>query len=150
MGYRNSWKSRKFYRQQVVEILDLLERHYKSSDKKFREYLLVCERLGKEPDPNRVPMDMGNFPYEVQLAFLVHDLLPDRWEGMSGSYLGKDWSAIGALLDAHDIDKDRQIILFFVKALDNINSSIINKNVQKEHKRKERSSKGKMNFPKGK
>ena len=150
MGYRNSWKSRKFYRQQVVEILDLLEKHYESSDKKFREYLLVCERLGKDPDPNKVPMDMGNFPYEVQLAFLVHDLLPDRWEGMSGSYLGKDWSAIGAILDSYNIDIDRQIILFFVKAMDNINSSIVNKNIQKEQKRKEKSSKGKMNFPKGK
>ena len=150
MGYRNSWKSRKFYRQQVVEILDLLEKHYESSDKKFREYLLVCERLGKDPDPNKVPMDMGNFPYEVQLAFLIHDLLPDRWEGMSGSYLGKDWSAIGAILDSYNIDIDRQIILFFVKAMDNINSSIINKNMQTEQKRKEKSSKGKMNFPKGK
>jgi hypothetical protein len=128
----------------------LLEKHYESSDKKFREYLLVCERLGKDPDPNKVPMDMGSFPYEVQLAFLIHDLLPDRWEGMSGSYLGKDWGAIGAILDSYNIDIDRQIILFFVKAMDNINSSIINKNMQKEQKRKEKSSKGKMNFPKGK
>ena len=150
MGYRNSWKSRKFYRQQVIEILDLLERHYESSDKKFREYLLVCERLGKLPDPNRVPMDMGSFPYEVQLAFLIHDLLPDRWEGMSGSYLGKDWSAVGTVLDAHNIDKDRQIILFFLKAIDNINSKLINENMQKEQKKREKSPKGKMNFPKGK
>jgi len=128
----------------------LLEKHYESSDKKFREYLLVCERLGKLPDPNRVPMDMGNFPYEVQLAFLIHDTLPDRWEGMSGSYLGKDWSAVGAVLDAHNIDKDRQIILFFLKAIDNINSKFINENMQKEQKKREKSPKGKMNFPKGK
>ncbi len=128
----------------------MLEKHYESSDKKFREYLLVCERLGKLPDPNRVPMDMGNFPYEVQLAFLIHDLLPDRWEGMSGSYLGKDWSAVGAVLDAHNIDKDRQIILFFLKAIDNINSKLINENMQKEQKKREKSPKGKMNFPKGK
>ena len=128
----------------------MLEKHYESSDKKFREYLLVCERLGKLPDPNRVPMDMGNFPYEVQLAFLIHDTLPDRWEGMSGSYLGKDWSAVGAVLDAHNIDKDRQIILFFLKAIDNINSKLINENMQKEQKKREKSPKGKMNFPKGK
>ena len=128
----------------------MLEKHYESSDKKFREYLLVCERLGKEPDPNRVPMDMGSFPYEVQLAFLIHDLLPDRWEGMSGSYLGKDWSAVGAVLDAHNIDIDRQIILFFLKAIDNINSKLINENMQKEQKKREKSPKGKMNFPKGK
>ena len=150
MGYRNSWKSRKFYRQQVVEILDLLEKHYKSSDKKFREYLLVCERLGKDPDPNKVPMDMGNFPYEVQLAFLIHDLLPDRWEGMSGSYLGKDWSAVGVLLDSYNIDTDRQIILFFIKAIDNINSRLINKSLEEERKKRDKKSPAKQKFPKSK
>jgi len=114
------------------------------------EALLACERLGKDPDPNKVPMDMGSFPYEVQLAFLIHDLLSDRWEGMSGSYLGKDWSAVGVLLDSYNIDTDRQTVLFFIKAIDNINSNIVNKNIQKEQKKEERSSKGNMNFPKGK
>ena len=149
MGYRNSWKSRKFYRQQVVAILDLLEKHYESSDKKFREYLLVCERLGKLPDPNRVPMDMGSFPYEVQLAFLIHDTLPDRWEGMSGSYLGKEWSATSVLLDIYDIE-DKKTVVFFLKAIDNINSKLINENIQKKQEKREKSPKGKMNFPKGK
>ena len=74
-------------------------------------------------------MDMGHFPYEVQLAFLIHDLLPDRWEGMSGSYLGKDWSAVGTLLDAYNINTDRRVVLFFIKALDNINGNIVNKNI---------------------
>ncbi len=69
---------------------------------------------------------------------------------MSGSYLGKDWSAVGAVLDAHNIDIDRQIILFFLKAIDNINSKLINENMQKEQKKREKSPKGKMNFPKGK
>ena len=137
MGYRNSWKSRKFYRQQVVEILDLLEKHYKSSDKKFREYLLVCERLGKDPDPNKVPMDIGSFPYEVQLAFFIHSLLPDRWDGMSGSYMGKDWSATGTLLDIHDID-DKKTVVFFLKHVDIYASNQINADMDKKRKQAER------------
>jgi len=123
--------------------------HFNASDKKFREYLLVCERLGKQPDPNKMPMDSGRFPYEVQLAFLIYDLLPDRWEGMSGSYLGKEWSAVGALLDAYNIEEKR-IILFFIKAIDIINSKVINKNLDKDRKKRDRKSQAKQNFPKGK
>ena len=123
--------------------------HFNASDKKFKEYLLVCERLGKTPDPNKMPMSSGNFPYEVQLAFLIHGLLPDRWEGMSGSYLGKEWSAVGALLDAYNIEEKR-IILFFIKAIDIINSKVINKNLDKDRKKRDRKSQAKQNFPKGK
>jgi len=123
--------------------------HFNASDKKFREYLLVCERLGKKPDPNKMPMDSGNFPYEVQLAFLIYDLLPDRWEGMSGSYLGKEWSAVGTLLDAYNIE-ERQIIVFFIKAIDIINSKVINQRLDKDRKKRDRKSQAGQNFPKGK
>ena len=81
----------------------MLEQKFSKSQRKWDEYLVVCERLGKEPDYNKLPMSEGSFPYEVQLAFFIHSLLPDRWDGMSGSYMGKDWSAIGTLLDIHNI-----------------------------------------------
>jgi len=123
--------------------------HFNASDKKFKEYLIVCDRLGKEPDPNKMPMNFGNFPYEVQLAFLIYDHLPDRWEGMSGSYLGKEWGAIGALLDAYNIE-ERQIIVFFIKAIDIINSKVINKRLDKDRKKRDKKSQAKQNFPKGK
>ena len=32
---------------------------------------------------------------------------------MSGSYMGKDWSAIGTLLDIHKID-DKKTVVFFL------------------------------------
>ena len=123
--------------------------HFNASDKKFKEYLIVCDRLGKEPDPNKMPMNFGSFPYEVQLAFLLYDHLPDRWEGMSGSYLGKDWSALGTLLDAYEV-KERKVIIFFIKALDNINSRLINKSLEDERKKRDRKSQAKQKFPKSK
>ena len=68
---------------------------------------------------------------------------------MSGSYLGKEWSAVGALLDAYNIEEKR-IILFFIKAIDIINSKVINKNLDKDRKKRDRKSQAKQNFPKGK
>ena len=121
--------------------------HFNASDKKFKEYLIVCDRLGKEPDPNKMPMNFGNFPYEVQLAFLIYDHLPDRWEGMSGSYLGKDWGALGALYDIHNIE-DKRTVTFFLKNVDILVTNQINKEVEKQHKQIERKG-GAAIVPKG-
>ena len=127
----------------------MLQVHFEAQDKKFTEYLAVCEKLGKEPDLSKIPIDTNNFPYEVQLAFLLHDTLPDRWDGASGSYLGKEWSAIGTLLNAYDIE-DRRTVLFFIKTIDILNSKAINKQIEINRKKQERKSQGKdINFPKG-
>jgi len=125
----------------------LLKQKYSKSQKKWDEYLIVCERLGKEPDYNKMPIDDRDFPYEVQLAFFIHSLMPDRWEGMSGSYLGKDWGALGALYDIHNIE-DKRTVTFFLKNVDILVTNQINKEVEKQHKQTERKS-GAVNVPKG-
>ena len=127
----------------------MLERHFNANNKKYEEYLLVCERLGKEPDPNKIPMDMGNYPYEVQMAFLLFDLLPDRWDGAAGVYLGKDWSCVGTLIETHKLKEELEAVIFFLKALDNINMNILNTNLEAERKKADKKSQGEMNFPKG-
>ena len=115
----------------------MLEQKFSKSQRKWEEYLIVCERLGKEPDYNKLPMDEGNFPYEVQLAFFIHSLLPDRWDGMSGSYMGKDWSAVGTLLDIHDIEYKKTVI-FFLKYIDIYASNQINEEMDTKRKQAER------------
>ena len=115
----------------------MLEQKFSKSQKKWDEYLVVCERLGKEPDYNKLPMNEGSFPYEVQLAFFIHSLLPDRWDGMSGSYMGKDWSAVGTLLDIHDIEYKKTVI-FFLKYIDIYASNQINEEMDAKRKQAER------------
>ena len=61
-----------------------------------------------------MPMDKGNYPYEVQLAMSIHEVLPDRWDGMSGSYLGKDWSSVGTYLDAYETEDKPTVLLFII------------------------------------
>ena len=69
---------------------------------------------------------MGDFPPEVQVAFLLHDLLPDRWDGMSGSYFGKDMSSLGTLLKVHKVE-DKKNTIFWIKQIEARNSENINK-----------------------
>ena len=94
------------------------------------------QRLGREPDPDKMPIDERDFPYEVQLAFFIHSLLPDRWEGMSGSYLGKDWSALIGLLEIYNID-NKPIVTYFLKIIDNLYSRNVNDKMEKRQKASE-------------
>ena len=80
------------------------------------KYLRICEQLGQEPDPSKMPLDMSDFPEDVQVAFFMHDLLSDHWDGMSGYYLGKNWNQCEHLFNLYDIEpKDRTTMLYFMK-----------------------------------
>ena len=80
------------------------------------KYLRICEQLGQEPDPSKMPLEVSEFPEDVQVAFFMHDLLSDKWDGMSGHYLGKDWTQCQHLFELYDIEKrDRVNMLYFMK-----------------------------------
>ena len=84
---------------------------------------------------------MGDFPPEVQVAFLLHDLLPDRWDGMSGSYFGKDMAALGTLLDVHEVD-DKKNTIFWIKQIEAKNSEVINKKIDRKRKASHNKARG--------
>lgn len=104
------------------------------------------ERLGREPDPDKAPLHRSHFPPEVQIAFFVHSLLPDRWDGASGTYLGKDWSALAVLLSVYEIDVP-QVVVVFVKQMDIYNSRQINDKMEKQRKVDERRTSGTKSLP---
>jgi len=61
-----------------------------------------------------MPLSHSEFPIEVQVAFFVFDLLSDVWEGMSGTYMGKDWSHCHQLFDIWEIE-DPKTTMYFMK-----------------------------------
>lgn len=121
MGNRNSRRSRKFYWEQVGAIQTLLERYVKEQDASIdlEKYLRICEQLGQEPDPQKMPLDLSEFPEQVQVAFFIFDLLEDRWEGMSGSYLGKSWNTLGYFFDLYGV-QDQKETLYIMKMYEGI------------------------------
>ena len=86
-----------------------------------------------------MPPDRSEFPQEVQEAFMVHDFLPDRWDGMSGTYLGKDYSALETVLNVFEV-ADKQQVILFLKHIEARNMNKVNKEL--ERKRKSSSNKG--------
>ena len=100
----------------------------------------MCEQLDKEPDPDELPVEVADFPYELQEAFFIHQLLPDRWDGSSGSYTGKDWSALHGLLTEFEIENKRQCILF-IKNIEARTMNKINTKLARDRKRAENKAK---------
>ena len=96
------------------------------------KYLMLCEQLGQEPDPSKMPLEASAFPHEVQVAFFMFDLLSDKWDGMSGMYLGKDYSSINFLLDLYEVD-DKKDVIYFLKAYENL---IINERAEESERRR--------------
>ena len=91
----------------------------------------MCHQLGKDPDPDEMPPEVQDFPYEIQEAFLIHALMPDRWDGASGSYMGKDWSALNVLLDIHKIE-DQKTVCFFLKHIEGCSTININAELKRK------------------
>lgn len=66
-----------------------------------------------------MPLTPSDFPEEVQVAFFIYDMLSDRWDGMSGSYQGKDWSQCEHLFKVYNIE-DPKVTLYFMKMWERI------------------------------
>ena len=69
----------------------------------YEQYVSMCEQMGWEVDESQIPKDPSSFSLEVQQALLLFNVLPDLVEGMSGTWLGKNYSGIGDILDIYQI-----------------------------------------------
>lgn len=73
------------------------------------QYLLMCEQMGWEPKEEELPKDLSELSLESQQAVILLQSLPDRWDGMSGSWFGKDYSGLDTILDIYDVE-DRRLV----------------------------------------
>jgi len=73
------------------------------------QYIDMCEQMGWEVDENQLPKDPGEFSLECQQALMLLNILPDKWEGMSGTWMGKDYSGLEAIMNIYEI-QDRKTV----------------------------------------
>lgn len=83
------------------------------------QYFEMCEMMGYEPNDKDIPVELDDFPSEVQTAFQVYQVLQDHWEGMSGTYMGKNLTGVKDILDIFEVDPlDRKLILELIGMID--------------------------------
>ena len=93
-----------------------------------------------------MPLEVSGFPAEIQAAFFLYGSLEDRYEGMSGMYMGKNWTMIEFLFSTYQIEEPK-IILYFMKLLENINVGYRSDQAKRKQKADERkSARGGKNF----
>lgn len=99
------------------------------------QYFEMCEMLGSEPLDEEIPVEASDLCLEAQQALEMASFLPDRIDGFSGMYLGKDMGGLGAVFDVLNIS-DRYHVLLFLRSIiqEAINSSVerLNKNKNKQ------------------
>ncbi len=101
------------------------------------KYLLMCEQLGKEPLPEEIPSEFEDFPHVVQTAMNIHAILPDKWEGFSGTYMGKDYILLPYLADEVYAVENKAQLVQFITLIDRIvmtQRTAEQKRKQKKHK----------------
>lgn len=80
-----------------------------------------------------MPLDLSELPEEVQVAFFMFGLLPDHYEGMSGTYMGKYWDGIEYYFKMYEVQEPK-VILYLMKLYE---VSLVNYRAEKaEQKRK--------------
>ncbi len=69
----------------------------------------MCEQMGWEINEEEIPKDPSVFTIECQQALMLLNILPDKWEGMSGTWMGKDYSGLEAIMNIYEIDNRRHV-----------------------------------------
>lgn len=64
----------------------------------------MCDQMNIEPNPEEIPIDYSDLDIEGQKVLRIFNLLPDKVEGMGGTWLGKDFAGLGTFLDIYEIE----------------------------------------------
>jgi len=88
-----------------------------------------------------MPLDSADFPVEVQVAFFIYGFLEDSWDGMTGTYLGKNWATVEYFFNLYEIDEPK-VILQFMKMYETIIVEYRAEEAERKRKAEERRSSG--------
>jgi hypothetical protein len=91
------------------------------------QYFEMCDFMGSEPKEDEIPVDFEDLPNVVQQALEIYGYLPDRWEGMSATFMGKDYSIVFELFTTYEIEHnvEKRLLLRIMSVIDSIRSKII-------------------------
>ena len=96
------------------------------------QYLQMCEQMGGEPKEEELPKEPSHLSYNIQGALILYNALPDVWEGMSGSWMGKDYSGLMDIMNIYELENRREIFTLLKIAEGEASKFYAEKQKQKE------------------
>ncbi len=103
------------------------------------QYLLMCEQMGWEPKEEEIPIDPASLPLESQQALVLLNALPDKWEGMNGVWLGKDYAGLADIMSIYQINDNKLEVFELLKVCE----AQLGKYYEQKRKEQEQLSKSK-------
>lgn len=98
------------------------------------QYLLLCESMGYEPEPDKIPIEWEDFPYIVQLSHTIYNNLSDNYiPGDIPIFTGKNISGLPVLFDIYEITSpsQKELILQIINILDSEAVKVAKKRAEK-------------------
>jgi hypothetical protein len=101
------------------------------------QYFEMCDALGTEPKEDEIPIEVTDFPPQVQEVIKVFNHLPDRWDSLSGTYFGKDYSILPFLIKVFGVEDVETMFLVLTIAESSL-SEIYSNEIKMKRKAKEK------------
>ena len=119
----------------MTEMWERLTKFFNNVDSKITadRYFEICEQMGKEPDPERIPVEWHDLPIIVQLAVQAFNMLGDRLVADIG-YLGKDYTNLSVIMNTLEIDNKE----LFLEILHWLDSRAIQKSAEQMKREREK------------
>ena len=88
--------------------------------------------MGVEPKEEDIPKDPSAFSLEAQQALIMLNVLPDKWEGMSGTWLGKEYAGLLDIMDLYQIEDKKEVFELLKVCEDELGKFYAEKRKQQE------------------
>lgn len=96
-------------------------------------YFEMCEALGTAPLSEEIPVEIDDFPLEVQEILEIYNFLKDDWDAINGVYHGKELANIIDVFDIYEVPReDRRIYLTVLHIIDAVRKAEIKKQTPTE------------------
>lgn len=89
-------------------------------------YLDMCRQLGTDPSETELPVEIDDLPVEVEQAYHVYNILPDKIDSFNGVYYGKALEHTPSILEFLEIDS-RKDIFKLILIIDSLERAEINR-----------------------
>jgi|TARA_R110000851_G_scaffold10877_1_gene38657 hypothetical protein len=66
--------------------------------------------MGLPIDESEIPLDITDVSYNSQQALFLFNILPDKIEGMNGTWLGKEYAGLTDIMDIYEVDDKKEVL----------------------------------------
>lgn len=84
------------------------------------QYFELCEQLGTQPKDEEIPLELGEFPIEIQQIFLLYENLEDRISEFNGVFIGKVRSGFPYFYGLYCQGIDEKFCITILNLIENI------------------------------